>query len=97
MVYGNSLVNGKANVGARYTTNTNDHMLQKFVSSNGGEIKKVWINQNFDWPNTSDDSKNNGTTRRAAVIWKDIKADVMPQSGVATDISGGGLSAFLRQ
>lgn len=89
MVYGNSLVNGKANVGARYTTNTNDHMLQNFVSSNGGEIKKVWINQNFDWPNTSDDSKNNGTTRRAAVIWKDIKADVMPQSGVATDISGG--------
>ncbi|MGI6232089.1 MAG: fimbrillin family protein [Prevotella sp.] len=90
MVFGNSLKDGKANADARSTINTGDNILQNFVDCDGNAVKKTWINVQYDWPGTSaSDETNNGTTRRAAVIWKDIQADVIPQDQVATDISNG--------
>ena len=89
MVYGNGIQNGATNTDAWTTTgNSTNNRLNKLVNDKGDVISEPWISTTKGWTTTSG-------TRMAAVLWRDVNADVIPNKMVNTYYPGGGNHGYI--
>lgn len=87
MVYGNGIQNGATNTDAWTTTgNSTNNRLNNLVNNQGDAISEPWISTAKGWTSG---------TRMAAVLWRDVSADVIPNAKVYTNYPGDGNQGYI--